>query len=435
MAYLLTQILFCLVLAALLGGAVGWIVNGWRAARREEALRVELLKQSLALNQAETDNSMIEDDFRELKYRSEEAVALLREETAQVPVLQQNLEKSQLLVRQLMQKHEAELRQVEHDKNVLVTRNRELENRESAVTKLQADLNQQRLLLSSEQVARDASAAASRLAASENPNTDNSGADNSGSDSPGSDGQGADEQGADKGSYSHSSDHLKSDTDNDTAYNTGHVVGKQTGKDTVTGSGKHSGNDLGIGSGNYQSSLFDQGRADNERSEHDQAESNHSASADNGRQHHGDDAAAVAETAKASAGVVLSAPTEGLTADPFIRRTSGEPSTDALTQTDNFGVTDVNDDLQSIYGIGPVAARTLSSLGITSFEQIARFTRQDIEYIADVLGIFPGRIETDDWVGSARKKINTITGKTADQRRSSDADTVGTTVSMALDEE
>ncbi len=307
MAYLLTQILFCLVLAALFGGAVGWIVNGWRAARREEALRVELLKQSLALNQAETDNSMIEDDFRELKYRSEEAVALLREETAQVPVLQQNLEKSQLLVRQLIQKHEADIRQIEHDKDVLLVRNRELENRESAVTRLQADLNQQRLMLSSELVAKEASDAASRLASS-----------------------------------------------------TGSL----------------------------------------------------------------DSATEIPEE-----NTTQSASDEQATSDVS---TSGTQN--PLSNAEDFGITDVDDDLQSIYGIGPVAATKLKSLGITSFEQIARFTRQDIEYIADVLGIFPGRIETDDWVGSAKKRIDRESDDSGD-RSAADSERVpvGTTVELALD--
>ena len=420
MAYLLTQILFCLVLAALLGGAVGWIVNGWRAARREEALRVELLKQSLALNQAETDNSMIEDDFRELKYRSEEAVALLREETAQVPVLQQNLEKSQLLVRQLMQKHEAELRQVEHDKNVLVTRNRELENRESAVTKLQADLNQQRLLLSSEQVARDASAAASRLAASD-------GTASTQSDSTPSDSDNGQDNGPDNGQDNHGPLINNPGNHNPEAHEYTHMS-KHHESGTQDSNDRDSNSD--INAGYYQSSFFDQAQIDPQQAEDDQ---DRSTSADDSQQHR--NSTAVVETTKESGTVSLAGKLSGQSASWASDRLSGEQSTVALPHTDNFGVTDVNDDLQSIYGIGPVAARTLSSLGITSFEQIARFTRQDIEYIADVLGIFPGRIETDDWVGSARKKISNLTGKTSDQRRSSEADEVGTTVSMTLDED
>lgn len=352
MAYLLTQIIFCLVLAALCGGAVGWIINGWRASRREEALRVELLKQSLALNQAETDNSMIEDDFRELKYRSEEAVALLREETAQIPVLQQNLEQSQLLVRQMMQKHDGTIREMEHERDTLIARNRDLENRENAVTKLQAELNQQRLMMSSERVAREASEAASKLAASDTPQ-------------PGSP--------PDQQSLQHS--------------NAVHEV--HTGAYSTTQNGQ-------------SSTPRDPSASD----QHD------------------------ADSQDLSA---LTSSTEGASHQGSAQPDKASSGKSTLDTSMDFGVTDVDDDLQSIYGIGPVAAKTLKSLGVTSFEQIARFTRKDIEYIADVLGIFPGRIETDDWVGSARMRIDSQVER--DNPNDEGDVPVGTTAALALDDD
>jgi predicted flap endonuclease-1-like 5' DNA nuclease len=48
--------------------------------------------------------------------------------------------------------------------------------------------------------------------------------------------------------------------------------------------------------------------------------------------------------------------------------------------------------------------RTLNRLGITSFEQIARFTRQDIERVAEALQSFPDRIVRDDWIRGAKKE-------------------------------
>lgn len=145
MIFLLTQILVCLALAAIFGAAVGWILNGYRAAKRENRIRQELIRKDLALTQAETDNKMIEDDYRDLKYRSEETIERLKNETKQIPVLNQNLEKSQTLVRQMLQKHEAEQRQWASESALMSTKLKELENRERAVAKLQMELNTERL--------------------------------------------------------------------------------------------------------------------------------------------------------------------------------------------------------------------------------------------------------------------------------------------------
>ena len=61
------------------------------------------------------------------------------------------------------------------------------------------------------------------------------------------------------------------------------------------------------------------------------------------------------------------------------------------------------DDLKKIYGIGPVMEKTLNGLGISSYKQIADFTKSDIERVADAIESFSDRIERDDWVGGARK--------------------------------
>jgi len=62
-----------------------------------------------------------------------------------------------------------------------------------------------------------------------------------------------------------------------------------------------------------------------------------------------------------------------------------------------------DDDLKAIRGIGPKLEGLLKDLGITSFEQIARLQPDDVAVVADALGSFPGRIERDDWVGSATR--------------------------------
>lgn len=61
------------------------------------------------------------------------------------------------------------------------------------------------------------------------------------------------------------------------------------------------------------------------------------------------------------------------------------------------------DDLKQISGIGKVIEQKLNEIGIYTFEQISRFTEEDIEKVTQVISFFPGRILRDDWVGQAEK--------------------------------
>jgi predicted flap endonuclease-1-like 5' DNA nuclease len=45
--------------------------------------------------------------------------------------------------------------------------------------------------------------------------------------------------------------------------------------------------------------------------------------------------------------------------------------------------------------------KKLNDLGITTFEQMANFTAEEVEKVDDALS-FKGRIERDDWVGQAK---------------------------------
>lgn len=60
------------------------------------------------------------------------------------------------------------------------------------------------------------------------------------------------------------------------------------------------------------------------------------------------------------------------------------------------------DDLTEIKGIGKVIESKLHVLGITSYDQIARFTAQDIERVDQVLD-FKGRIQREHWIEQARE--------------------------------
>lgn len=67
-----------------------------------------------------------------------------------------------------------------------------------------------------------------------------------------------------------------------------------------------------------------------------------------------------------------------------------------------------NDDLTKIYGIGPKFSSMLNKMDITSYAQIAKFTKDDIRVVSSALGSFSDRIERDDWVAGAKKVMKEL---------------------------
>jgi predicted flap endonuclease-1-like 5' DNA nuclease len=59
------------------------------------------------------------------------------------------------------------------------------------------------------------------------------------------------------------------------------------------------------------------------------------------------------------------------------------------------------DDLKLIHGVGPVLEKRLHELGVTSFEQIAKWTEEDIDAIEPKLESVPNRIRREGWVEHA----------------------------------
>lgn len=64
---------------------------------------------------------------------------------------------------------------------------------------------------------------------------------------------------------------------------------------------------------------------------------------------------------------------------------------------------DRRDDLQLIHGIGPKIEAILNEHGITTFRQLADMDATTAAEVGEALGTFKGRMERDDWVGSARQ--------------------------------
>jgi small subunit ribosomal protein S2 len=104
---------------------------------------------------------------------------------------------------------------------------------------------------------------------------------------------------------------------------------------------------------------------------------------------------AVAAVAEVAAPVVAAPVVEA--AAVAVKKTASavvEAATPAATEGDKL--TDIN-------GIGPVIEGKLQGLGITTFQQIANFTAEDVERIDGELN-FKGRIEREEWIAQAKAK-------------------------------
>ncbi len=60
-------------------------------------------------------------------------------------------------------------------------------------------------------------------------------------------------------------------------------------------------------------------------------------------------------------------------------------------------------DLQQITGIGPYTEAKLNELGIYTYEQISRFSKEDIAAVTKLIKFFPDRIKNDRWVAKAKR--------------------------------
>lgn len=71
-----------------------------------------------------------------------------------------------------------------------------------------------------------------------------------------------------------------------------------------------------------------------------------------------------------------------------------------LMKTASFGK---KDDLKRISGVGPKLERLLNNIGVFYFWQVASWNTQDVHQVDDMLEVFKGRIERDEWVRQAKQ--------------------------------
>ena len=345
MVYLLTQMFASLVLAGIVGGAIAWIIQRSRASKTSKQLMETIHRQQVQSTQAESDIAMMKDDFNELKQRNRTEMDVLAAEAKQVPLLKQNLEKSQLLVKQMMQKHEARIKELADENAALMHRLKDITQREQVLDKIQAEINSDRRRGSSAAAGESVAAAvaattgllggASTAAASNNDD---------------------------------SSDDANNRASDDVKSNDANLK-------------KHGQDDSGSKNASFD---FDAQLDDDDSSALSSS---------------GDDinVAAIADEDASDELALSDANDDG----DDISNEDGE-----LEQI--FTPAAQHDDLKQIFGIGPVTEKTLNKLGITSYSQLAELKQHDIDKIAEALQIFPGRIERDNWVGGARRQLQEV---------------------------
>ncbi|NIR46388.1 MAG: hypothetical protein GWN99_18255 [Gemmatimonadetes bacterium] len=91
MIYLATQILFCVLIAALIGGFLGWLLRGQSAAARRAALEAELSQRTSAMERAEAERDRLSARNDSLVIQLEESRRQATENEARQQVLEREL--------------------------------------------------------------------------------------------------------------------------------------------------------------------------------------------------------------------------------------------------------------------------------------------------------------------------------------------------------
>jgi predicted flap endonuclease-1-like 5' DNA nuclease len=61
--------------------------------------------------------------------------------------------------------------------------------------------------------------------------------------------------------------------------------------------------------------------------------------------------------------------------------------------------------ITDIKGIGPKIAAILAEHGVREIADVANLSTADVNRLADVMPVYPGRILDDDWIGQARRLL------------------------------
>ncbi len=434
MTYLLSQIFISLLLAAVAGGAVGWIVRGLKAHKRERELGGLVERHSSALAQAQQERQMIADDYDEMQLGLESKIGELQVENRRIPELHENLTKSQQLVQQMMKTRESEIAdsqqqsdQLKQELDSLRVQQKNDHSEIAALRKINAELggnkNQTETVVKSDSIGEsDAdsvkeqntnravttqeaatnlnhSPAVTGSDAKSTPATTNS-ATSVASGVSGFPG------GTTTNPAETDSRHIAPEQNQLEPFSTDElqdVLGESADRAAVTQAELlELESEIEEMRGYNRDHDYTSDRLDSQRSGSSNTKSDVSRAGP-----------AFSETPAPLAGQRTS-----LDETPRSLSSSAVPDASAVAELrEHFsagGDPEAIDDLQTIHGIGPVIEKSLNEIGITNYHQIAELTRREIEDIAEILEIFPGRIERDNWIGSARKLAGDSSDQTTD---------------------
>ena len=414
MIYLIAQMFVALALAGILGAAIGWLIHRAAHVRRLDEYRHALARAQNQVAQTESEVSMLADDYDELQRRSKTEINALRHQTQQIPDLNTNLEKSQLLVRQLMQKHESKVRDLSTENSTLAAKLKSITDREQAYDKVKVELdnirkqkmtdNRQRI--AGENVEAEENAAATAVGAlsldSSMSNDDPLQLDDS-----------IDADNLDESSNNETNEILDATIVSGPADEFINQLNEAT---RLPISDARS-----AGSWASASLTIDADRKDNDTtdSNHEELEQLSSLSDDELLEEADDELLEDIDAAEelVDANDDSDDPFDSVmeVGDELQRELDIDADADPLLDgsSDNaslfeFEPVEHRDDLKQIFGIGPVTEKALNDLGITSYSQLADLKSHEIEKIAGALEIVPGRIERDDWVGNARRQLEDV---------------------------
>lgn len=454
MIYLLSQMFLVTVVAVIVGVAFGWLIHRTMHAGKVHQLQQTVRRQRAQVSQAKSDVAMLNDDYDELKRSSHDQIITLQTANQQIPELLTNLEKSQLLAQQNMKRHESRERNLSVENKRLEEQLAELKSNAAAPAKAansrfikepSAFALKSRSQDSKREIAADDAMKAktrSQLASSElvtNAPLASTPLKASGvaqvPDMP-------------LGPTLDGDDTLKESSMDMTLASS---ESPADGSDTVNEL-EGSSLDMTQAAPVFSASDFD----DKDLFEESSLDMTQSApvfaiaEADNDPfdqvMEVGDDfqmdfdqtndtasQAPLDETAKTSVQrnnastldmLDIGAETEeeelsrvknelaaerARFSNPDLNplQSDSDPDLQPHSQT-RFTPSKTADDLQQIFGIGPLTEKALNELGITSYSQLAQLEKHDIQHIADALEIGPGRIERDNWVGNARSQLEDV---------------------------
>ena len=382
MIYLIAQMFVALALAGILGAAIGWLIHRASYARRLDDHRHALARAHNQIAQAESDVSMLSDDYDELERRSKSEIAALRQENQQIPFLNTNLEKSQLLVRQMMQKHEAKVRDLSAENQALSSRLKSITDREQAYTKVKVELDN---------IRKQKTLEAQQLRSSEDD-------------------------------YADSDDDSELDLDDSASEPLellDATIVSSPAEELINSLNKAS--EVAISNARSNESWASapiEINADSLDSEEDPVSAvnqdfdmlDSEEESENDLEEFAFDADELIDEDDDNEDPFDEVMEVG---DELQRELDIDASDDPLLDGSNdntslFEPVEHRDDLKQIFGIGPVTEKALNELGITSYAQLAELKSHEIEKIAGALSIVPGRIERDDWVGNARRQLEDV---------------------------